>query len=129
MTEAERTQAWRSANRERYRARHAAYQRRRLKEEPVYRLQQNMRNRLGKVLKRQSGSTDALGCTYDKLKLHLEAQFLPGMTWANYGDWHVDHKIPLASAKTIEETLRLCHYSNLQPLWRKDNISKGGRTL
>jgi hypothetical protein len=48
------------------------------------------------------------------------------MSWGNYGyyGWHVDHKIPLDSGKTEEEILKLCHYLNLQPLWRNDNQSK-----
>lgn len=48
------------------------------------------------------------------------------MTWDNYGDWHVDHVVPLCSADTEEKLYELCHYTNLQPLWAADNISKGG---
>ena len=49
------------------------------------------------------------------------------MSWDNYGlyGWHIDHKVPLSLAKTEEELLKLCHFSNLQPLWAKDNLKKG----
>jgi hypothetical protein len=46
------------------------------------------------------------------------------MSWENYGKWHVDHVIPLASAKTPEDLIKLCHYTNLQPLWAIENILK-----
>ena len=46
------------------------------------------------------------------------------MNWNNQGEWHIDHIIPLASASTEEELLKLCHYRNLQPLWAKDNLEK-----
>ena len=50
------------------------------------------------------------------------------MSWENHGEWHIDHKKPLASAKTEEELKKLCHYTNLQPLWALDNIRKGAKT-
>jgi hypothetical protein len=68
-----------------------------------------------------------LGCDDVTLKNHIEALFTEGMSWDNRGEWHVDHKIPLALATTEEELLQLCHYSNLQPLWAADNFAKGGR--
>jgi len=58
-------------------------------------------------------------------KTYLEKKFVSGMTWENHGDWHIDHVIPLASAINEQEMLKLCHYTNLQPLWAKDNLSKG----
>ncbi len=54
-----------------------------------------------------------------------------GMTWKNkefYG-WHIDHIVPLSSAKTEEDVYKLCHYTNLQPLWSKDNMSKGSKLI
>ena len=51
-----------------------------------------------------------LGCTVDKLKLHLESKFKLGMTWDNHGEWHYDHIIPLCSATTYEEVIKLNHY-------------------
>ncbi|MBX4941134.1 hypothetical protein [Rhizobium binae] len=72
-----------------------------------------------------------LGYTSDDLREHLEKLFLPGMTWENYGDWHVDHKIP-KSAFNYEtpddiDFKRCWALSNLQPLWAVDNIRKNAR--
>jgi hypothetical protein len=55
----------------------------------------------------------------------MEAKFVDGMNWDNIGEWHIDHIIPLSSAETEQETIKLCHYTNLQPLWAFDNLSKG----
>jgi hypothetical protein len=49
------------------------------------------------------------------------------MSFDNYGQWHIDHIIPLATAKTEQDVYTLSHYTNLQPLWAKDNISKGAK--
>lgn len=68
---------------------------------------------------------DILGCSYTDIKSYLESKFSEGMSWNNHGKWHIDHIIPLTSASTKEELIKLCHYSNLQPLWAKDNIEKG----
>lgn len=70
-----------------------------------------------------------LGCDFDFLKKYLESKFSEGMNWENYGrsGWHVDHIIPLSSAKNEEEMYRLCHYTNLQPLWAIDNITKSNK--
>jgi hypothetical protein len=70
-----------------------------------------------------------LGCDYDTLKLHLESQFVDGMSWDNRGEWHIDHRIPLSSAKTVDDLIKLSHYTNLQPLWMEDNLKKGNKVL
>jgi hypothetical protein len=71
-----------------------------------------------------------LGCTFDELKLYLEAQFLSGMTWENYGTvWHVDHKTPLATVDPSDDVAvrEVSHYTNLRPLWASVNMSEGGK--
>jgi hypothetical protein len=76
---------------------------------------------------RVSSSIKLLGCSIDEFKQYLENKFLTNMTWSNYGDWHIDHKIPCVSfdLTKIEEQKKCFHYSNLQPLWAKQNLSKG----
>ncbi len=70
-----------------------------------------------------------LGCSVDKLKKHLESRFRFGMTWENYGMWHIDHIRPLASFDLTDRVqfLQACHYTNLQPLWAPENLGKGAR--
>lgn len=77
--------------------------------------------------KKGSKTATLLGCEWEFLKAHIEAQFKGGMGWENRRLWHIDHIIPLSSAKDEESMTKLCHYSNLQPLWGKDNISKGAK--
>ena len=65
-----------------------------------------------------------IGCSWKKLKQHIELKFIDDMNWNNYGDWQVDHIIPLASAINKEEMIKLCHHKNLQPLSKKENLKK-----
>lgn len=76
---------------------------------------------------KRSTTGDLLGCSWRELLSHLESQFLPGMTWDNRGDWEIDHRLPLSSAKSEDDMVKLSHYTNLQPLWRTDNRRKGNR--
>ena len=73
--------------------------------------------------------SEILGCDWITAHNYLECRFTEGMNWNNYGEWHIDHIIPLASAKSNEELITLCHYTNLQPLWAFDNLSKGSKIL
>lgn len=100
---------------------------------PEFRILQALRTRVGEAV---SGKTRAaartielVGCSLPDLRQHLEAQFSTGMTLENYGAWHVDHKCPCAAFDlTDPEQQRRCfHYSNLQPLWARDNLKKGAR--
>jgi len=69
---------------------------------------------------------EVLGCDIKFFIKHIENQFHDGMTWQNKGinGWHIDHIIELKTANTIEEVKKLNHYTNLQPLWAKDNLAK-----
>lgn len=68
-----------------------------------------------------------LGYSPKDLKEHLEKQFKDGMNWDNYGEWHIDHIIPISSATNLEEGIKLSKLENLQPLWGVDNIRKGNK--
>jgi len=99
-----------------------------------FKLKQNLRSRLNKALKNNYKSGSAvqdLGCSIEFLKYYLESKFQPGMSWENYGQWHIDHIKPLSkfNLQIRSELLEVCHYTNLQPLWKLDNISKGNRGL
>lgn len=102
----------------------------RRKVDPLFKLANDLRHRTYMSLasmswRKTSKFKDYIGCTLDELKAHLEKQFQPGMTWANQGEWHIDHIKPLATAASEKELYSLCHYSNLQPLWAIDNLRKG----
>jgi hypothetical protein len=103
-----------------------------------YKLRCNLRSRLVHALKdgQKAGSAVAdLGCSIDELKLYLQQLFLPGMTWSNWGNgdgkWNIDHIIPLSyfDLSEVEQFKKACHYTNLQPMWAKDNIKKSNHTL
>lgn len=106
--------------------------------DPIFKLQQVMRSRLYSALRvtgfrKLSRTNKYIGCTTEKLKKHLEYSFEPGMAWHNHGKgsgkWNVDHIIPLSSATTAEELFKLCHYTNLQPLWENENMAKGDKLI
>lgn len=82
-----------------------------------------------KSLKKQETTLELTGCTIKFLRTHLERQFQPGMTWENRGAWHIDHVRPCALFDLSDLTQRrTCfHWSNLQPLWARDNLAKGAR--
>jgi hypothetical protein len=68
---------------------------------------------------------EIVGCSFMDFKQHIESQFQKGMSWKNHGEWHLDHKIPLASHEDLDELIKLNHWTNFQPLWAKDNMKKG----
>lgn len=109
------------------------YDKRRIREEPMYRLRRSLKTRCYQAFKRNNwqklGTQRLLGCSVDVAFNHIEGLFQEGMSWDNHGEWHIDHKIPLASAETEYELINLCHYKNLQPLWALDNILKSDKII
>jgi hypothetical protein len=99
---------------------------------PIARMANSMRRSIRRYLdagqKGEMSSFEIIGCSKDDLRKHLESKFRDGMTWQNYGKhWHIDHIVPLISAKSSDEIKRLCHWTNLQPLTAFENISKGSK--
>jgi hypothetical protein len=82
-----------------------------------------------KKMTKRNKTFHMLGCTPQELILHIEKQFKPGMNWNNWSvhGWHLDHIVPLDSGKNQEEVEKLCHYTNLQPLWAKENRKKSNK--
>lgn len=97
-----------------------------------FRLRVILRNRLLQSVKtdaRAGSAVQDLGCSIPEFKDHLESKFTTGMTWENIGDWHIDHIQPLSkyNLEDIEQFKQACHYTNLQPLWKEDNLKKGDK--
>lgn len=108
------------------------YNKFRLESNPNAKISKGLRNRLRdflklKGIKKTQKFESYVGCSIDQLKAHLESQFQDGMTWNNYGEWHIDHILPLSNARDEEQLYKLCHYLNLRPLWAKDNIKKNNK--
>ena len=108
------------------------YKKNKYKTDINYKLSELLRNRVRtaiKSYKRPGSAVKDLGCTVQELKEHLELQFKPGMTWDNHGQWHIDHIKPLSifDLSDPEQFMEACHYSNLQPLWARDNLSKSNK--
>jgi hypothetical protein len=106
------------------------YNKERLKSDNLFKLERNVRIRINKFIKnKKENSSQIIDCSYSFLKEYLEKKFDENMSWDNYGKWHIDHIIPLSSAKTEEDIIKLCHYTNLQPLWAEENLKKGCKIL
>jgi Holliday junction resolvase-like predicted endonuclease len=100
----------------------------------LFRLSGNIQRRVkifldSKNMTKKNKTFDIVGCSPNQLKEHLEKKFNDGMSWDNYGKWHIDHIIPLSSANNEDEVYKLCHHTNLQPLWAEDNLKKSNKIL
>ena len=103
--------------------------RKRYKKDPNYKLICILRSRLSAALKGKSKglkTIDTIGCSIRELKYHLEKQFCVGMSWDNHGSvWHLDHIKPISLFELPLQIKEANHYTNLQPLFKQDNLSKG----
>lgn len=139
----EKAAKWRAENKEREKessAKWRAENKEKITKRVMQRYYNDLNFRLTKILRarvrvaikngRKSAKTmSLLGCSIEEVKSHLESQFKEGMTWDNHGEWHIDHIIPCASFDlTDPEQQKKCfHYTNLQPLWATENMSKGAK--
>lgn len=125
---------WRKKNRKAIQKTNTAYEKKRKKEDPTFKLIKTLRSRLGTALrsqnvKKNNTTMTLIGETPAFVKNYLEERFEEGMTWENHGDWHIDHIKPCKLFNLLkEEEQNACfHYTNLQPLWGTLNISKGSK--
>jgi hypothetical protein len=107
-----------------------------MKNDPIFKLLCNIRNRLNLALKnnvKSNKTKELFGCTVDLVKKHLESQFKEGMTWENHGvkGWHIDHIKPCSyfDLSDPEQQRKCFHYTNLQPLWWYENLKKRNKIL
>lgn len=107
------------------------YIKRRKAQDKLYHLRLNLRCLVKTAFYKKNfdkpKTLEVIGCSYEEFKNYIEIQFTDGMNWENYGEWHLDHKIPVSWATSIEELYKLNHYSNFQPMWAFDNKSKSNR--
>jgi hypothetical protein len=124
---------WRTENVDKWRKTKRDYERNRKASDPLYKLISNFRTAIYTVLKENNITKfghyfDILQYTPEELINHLEKQFTEGMTWENYGIWHVDHKLPITSFNIQEigdgEFMKCWSLENLQPMWGDENIKK-----
>ena len=107
------------------------------KEDSLFNFSSNVRSLIshsfdranGKGLVKNYTTEQILGCSIIEFQKYIESQFQEGMSLDNYGKWHLDHIKPISLAQTEEEVIKLCHYSNFQPLWAKENMSKGNKYI
>ena len=114
----------------------ANYFKKRIDNDPVFKFKNNVRRLILHSFKRgrrnfkKTDKTEIiLGCSIEEFINYISLKFDKGMTLENHGEWHIDHIMPLASAKTKEDVIRLNNYINLQPLWAEDNLRKGSKIL
>jgi len=116
-------------NRTKINARASIYVKKRCAVDPLFKLKKNTRKMVSRYMlgEKSKRTQEIIGCSYEELKIHIENQFTEGMSWDNYGinGWHIDHIKPLAMAANQDEVIASNHYTNLQPLWCLDNLSKG----
>lgn len=126
---------WKLVNFEKIKKYNTLYSKERRKVDSLFKLSSNIRNRLkhylnSKNLTKKNKTFEIVGLSPEKLQEYLETKFTKGMSWDKLGmEIHIDHIIPLSSAKNENEIYQLCYYTNLQPLWAKDNLSKNNRLV
>jgi hypothetical protein len=129
---------YREKNADKIREVKRTYERTRKANDPLYKLISNFRTAIYQVLKENNVDKNGhyfeiLKYSPDELISHLENQFKDGMTWDNYGEWHVDHikAISLHNIKEIgdEEFMKCWSLDNLQPMWGKENIRKSNKII
>ena len=130
----EKISDYRLKNKKKYIGYSVKWKNKKIKEDYLFRFKLKTRSLIYKSFKRgqnnfikYSRTEEILGCTMQEFVDFILLKLTEGMTLENYGEWHLDHIIPMSSAKTEEEVIKLNHYTNFQPLWAIDNFKKGNK--
>ena len=116
----------------------STYELNRKKTDIQFRITKMLRERLNKALRRNyktGSSIKDLGCSIESFKKYIESLWTDGMNWDNYGkksgQWSIDHKLPLSRVDLTDrkQFLKVCHYTNLQPMWHIRNMEKGNKII
>lgn len=125
---------YRSANAAEIAARKRKWYAEKVKADPAYRLKERIRKMVYRTLeysgaKKQLSTLEQLGYNAEMLKSHLEKQFQKGMSWENYGKWHIDHIAPVSALvdSGVTDPRVINCLTNLRPMWASENISKGAK--
>lgn len=121
-------------NREKVNKYNCNYVKNRKDKDKLYKLTANIRCLIYKCFRnlnvnKNNKTESIIGCDFIFFREYIESKFENEMTWENYGDWHLDHIIPISYAINEEQLYTLNHYTNFQPLWMIDNCSKGNRYI
>lgn len=127
-----KTEQWRANNKDKVRGWNNAQSKK-----PENRIRNSVRGRIRNLIKGNKGkhkvhrTSERLGCTVHFFKKWLESQFEKGMSWSNYGKWHIDHIVPVSrfDLSKQSELLKCCHYTNMRPLWAKENMQKTDKII
>jgi len=127
---------YRNENKDKLREKKKEYVKLKKATNPLFKFKISVRGVIRNSFKRRKGvynkklrTEEILGCSISDFNNYIESKFTEGMSFSNHGEWHLDHIIPMATAKTEEEVIKLNHYTNFQPLWAVDNLKKGKRII
>lgn len=128
----EKVNAYRLNHPEEVKKRQREWKAKKYAEDPNFKLLCCVRSRICEILreKKSKKAKEYLGCDGNELREHIEKQFKEGMNWDNYGEWHVDHIIPIKyNNPSMEEIIERLHFTNTQPLWSSDNVKKSNKFI
>ena len=99
---------------------------------PLIKIREKIRTHLSTTFKRKGWSKKTqtykyLGCEWEQFEKYIENQFVDSMSWDNHGEWEYDHYYPISLSKKPEDMFIFFHYTNYQPLWKKDNRDKSDK--
>lgn len=125
---------WKKNNLQKFTQYQAIYKNKRYKSDLNFKIKAILRSRLRKAMKNDwkcGSSVEMLGCTISEFKVYIEKLWQKGMSWDNWSKsgWHIDHIVPLDKfdLSDLTELQKACHYTNMQPLWSKENCIKSNK--